>query len=336
MQTTITVRNGTFPISKTQVFHGITVPWETLGYAQEQKLADTSGGFFDLTHYGTVSVVGPDAADFLHRMSTVDIKKLVVGQIVYGAFLTGKGTTIALGLFWRMAEQDFKILVSPPQKGGLLEHLDKFHFAESLELKDSSEDFDVYGIWNINAFPPESSPEGFVWADPRRPLLTWVAVIKSDGPAFLEKAKSLGWPLLGQRLFQFYRIEAGVPEMGEELTSSDLILEGNFNEAVARNKGCYPGQEVVERIFTYGQVNRKLMRVEIVGTWPQLPKLPYALVENEKTVLTLVSCAFLPSEPGRAWGLAFVNKHLWSRTEPWIVDGGVSIRIRPETVSKES
>jgi len=50
--------------------------------------------------------------------------------------------------------------------------------------------------------------------------------------------------------------------VGRELNATSIILEGNFEKPIARDKGCYPGQEVIERIFTYGQVSRKLYPIE--------------------------------------------------------------------------
>jgi folate-binding Fe-S cluster repair protein YgfZ len=41
--------------------------------------------------------------------------------------------------------------------------------------------------------------------------------------------------------------------------------------AVSFTKGCYLGQEIVERIRTQGHVNKKLVRLEIDGSEPVAP-----------------------------------------------------------------
>ncbi len=65
------------------------------------------------------------------------------------------------------------------------------------------------------------------------------------------------------RLTEPERIEKGLWKFGMDITEKNLILEAPANSYVHRDKGCYPGQEVVERVFTYGQVAKKLMKIQL-------------------------------------------------------------------------
>jgi aminomethyltransferase len=58
------------------------------------------------------------------------------------------------------------------------------------------------------------------------------------------------------------RIENGRPRYGEEITETSLPQETQQMHAVSFTKGCYLGQEIVERIRARGHVNRKLERFE--------------------------------------------------------------------------
>ncbi len=305
MQTSLALGSHLFTVTEEQTCGDFVIPQETLGYAKEGLVGESEGGFFDFTHYAAVQIEGPDAADFLQRMSTVQMKKQGIGDCAYGAFLTGRAQPIAIGLFWRVSEHCYRILVPPTQRASLEAHIEQFHFGEKFTLSDASGLVGIFATWKRKLGPSQDQVQ---WQDPRRPQLVWVMVPRSETANLLSRMASGGWTLLGHRLFDFYRVRAGVPELGRELKKTDLILEGNFDEVVARNKGCYPGQEVVERIFTYGQVNRKLCPVEITGlrTFPLI--LPYSVVIEGKTVIQLLSCVESPEDSNQAWGLGFVDK----------------------------
>ena len=61
------------------------------------------------------------------------------------------------------------------------------------------------------------------------------------------------------------RIENGKPRYGEDIRETSLPQETQQMHAVSFSKGCYVGQEIVERIRAQGRVNKKLMRVVLEG-----------------------------------------------------------------------
>ena len=149
----------------------------------------------------------------------------------------------------------------------------------------------------------------------------WIKLKRADAQRFLQQSNSISpqVALLGQHLFEYYRIHAGIPQVGIEASEKEIILETGFDRAVARNKGCYPGQEVVERIFTYGSVNRKLMCVSIDcagGSMADpIASLPLPLLVDDKPVGNLVSVESCPDDAHRAIGLAYVHRNYWGRRE---------------------
>ncbi|HJZ95439.1 MAG TPA: hypothetical protein VKE70_02980, partial [Candidatus Solibacter sp.] len=86
------------------------------------------------------------------------------------------------------------------------------------------------------------------------------------------------------------RIENGKPRCGEEITETSLPQETQQMHAISFTKGCYLGQEIVERIRARGHVNRTLQRFE--GAPP----------EGAEVVSSVVSPA-----TGRTVGLAWVR-----------------------------
>lgn len=321
MPTSLTLENGLCSPKVTREFLGWQVPWEVAGYAEDFARVQRERAVFDLTSWGVVGLSGPDAKDFLQRMSTVDMRNFSANEVRHGAFLTGRGTMVALGMFLRLPDR-FLVVVSPGQAARLAEHLEKFHFAENLQVEDLSARFALWGEWRGEG--PTTPLERITvshqerWRDDLRPELIWVLGERTGTPP--------AGPFVGQHLFEWLRIQAGIPQMGLELSEKEIVLEGGFDRAVARNKGCYPGQEVVERIFTYGQVNRKLMPVVVTADHPL--SLPVDFEQAGKKVATLVAVAESPSQPRSPIGLAFIHKNYWDFRDKFTGPEAVTLALK--------
>ena len=55
------------------------------------------------------------------------------------------------------------------------------------------------------------------------------------------------------------RLEHGKPRYGEDISDRFLAQEANQPHALHFSKGCYLGQEIVERVRSRGQIHRVLM-----------------------------------------------------------------------------
>jgi len=148
--------------------------------------------------------------------------------------------------------------------------------------------------------------------DDVRKELFWVRFKRETGEILLRFLQDGSLPQLGNRLFEYFRISAKNPLGGPEVSHKDIILEADLERAISRTKGCYPGQEVVERIFTYGSVNRKLLGVAIekTGKEPFSP-LPWDLNQDQQRAGQLVSLAQQPDNPNHAYGLAYIQQKFW-------------------------
>jgi folate-binding protein YgfZ len=89
--------------------------------------------------------------------------------------------------------------------------------------------------------------------------------------------------------FESVRIESGVPWHGRDVTGDTLALEAPYETAISFRKGCYLGQEVMERVTARGHVNRKLVGVEVAEGTVLTPGA--ALFAGDREVGRLTSVA---------------------------------------------
>lgn len=225
---------------------------------------------------------GSDAADFLQRLTTANLKRLTMGTGVPACLLSGVGRIHAWFWIWRLEQEVFGIeLDAGPNDTHLKQFLntvEHFTFAERYTLTQV-QGLDPAWIFPLDGDASRLWPETFgpgqtlaideeirlchhgardfgrswitAWARPAR-LRQWL------------DHSGLGETITHDAL-ERWRIEALRPRAGIEFQPGDeaaLPLELGLDDAIARGKGCYPGQEVIERIFTYGAPPRRLVRIE--------------------------------------------------------------------------
>ena len=98
-------------------------------------------------------------------------------------------------------------------------------------------------------------------------------------------AKSLGGRSSGWTALETARIETGIPRFGADMDETNIPLEcGIEARAVSYNKGCYIGQEVINRIHSIGHVNRELRRLRLADDLKSLPARGDKLFHDGKEV----------------------------------------------------
>src|SRR5260370_721755 len=85
-----------------------------------------------------------------------------------------------------------------------------------------------------------------VWLAPKDAYKTWQALLAA------------GATPVGSEALEMQRITAGIPLYGVDIRERDLPQETEQMRALNFNKGCYVGQEIVERIRSRGNVPRKI------------------------------------------------------------------------------
>jgi aminomethyltransferase len=109
----------------------------------------------------------------------------------------------------------------------------------------------------------------------------------------IERLESAGAAAGSPEAFRVVRLEHGRPRYGEDITERYIAPETDQGRAMNYQKGCYLGQEIVERVRSRGQVNRILRAVQIDGT--EIPEPGTKLQLGNAVAGEITSAAYSPA-----------------------------------------
>jgi folate-binding protein YgfZ len=296
-----------------------------------------------------ITLIGPDVKDFLHRLTTVNLKFLGVGQGRPGFFLTAQGKIRSYFHLWNFGPQEyafeFNAGASGHWKKELLTAIDQFTFSEKMTLTDVTE---LQCCW---LFPESDELEkisagglqgGQTLAIDEEIRIchhgdtdygrTWITAWGKPARLnqWLDHFFSEATPISLQEL-ESRRIQAVRPQVDSEITETVLPLEVGLRDAIAENKGCYPGQEVIERIVALGSPPRRLVKIEGPGRCPQ-PGDPVLNLAEPPTEVGTITSAVQVGERYSALGLIkkiHAKEELPVRFSRPHISEGVIVKIAP-------
>ncbi len=127
-------------------------------------------------------------------------------------------------------------------------------------------------------------------------LFVPTAALGAVADKLIAAAKAVGGLACGWTAFEIARVEAGIPRFGVDMDESNLPLEcGIEARAVSYQKGCYIGQEVINRIHSIGHVNRELRGLRLAEEPPTLPAKGDKLFHAGKEVGHVTSALHSPT-----------------------------------------
>lgn len=276
----------------------------------EHKALRESAGVLDFSFRGRLCLTGADRTRFLHGQVTNDVKKLRVGEGCYSAITTAKGKMQAdLNI---LALQDELLLdIEPGLAKTVTQRLEKFIVADDVQVVDASGHYgllSVQGAKSDNAihalglFPKLPAKqldsckisdatfgEVYLVNNSRFPgtnefeLFVPSHALGAVADKLIAAASSVGGRACGWESFEIARIESGIPRFGVDMDETNIPIEcGIESRAISYTKGCYIGQEVLNRIHSIGHVNRELRGLRIETTPENLPQRGDKLILESK------------------------------------------------------
>ncbi len=250
--------------------------------------------------WSTLVLKGKDAADFLHRVTTASVKSLAKGQGTTGLLLSGTSKVLADFFLLRLAADEFFLVSDIPTIQRLDSEFEKLHFAEDFAQKFHESSVKVsLGADFTRPFKLEMTEDSLEWPLPEG----FTAKLFFGAPEEAEELSPTEWDRA--------RILARVPRFGSEWQPGETnALDCGFLPWIDRAKGCYPGQEVVERSLNVGHPARALVLLE---SEMELSEGEELLAETEKVCGKITSVVSRPE--GGSFALAIVQWSERDRTE---------------------
>jgi folate-binding protein YgfZ len=284
-----------------------------------------SNVFFVMRGWEAVEVRGADSLDFLNRLTSADFKKLMPGDFTPGTLLAPTGKILVYFKALAFEAGRFTLLVPPSAAGApapaqaAFEAFERMHFREDLAITPVASDWVYFRVLLQNETLVDSTRKGAGkrsfwmnearWATPPFRADLGIAVPAHEADAVKAALAAAGIEERGDS--ELFRLRAADPAWPAELNQNVLALEAGLANALHENKGCYPGQEVIERIRAMGQVPRMLFQFRGEGA---APSVPASIRAGEQECGTLTSAVADPIDGG--WvGLGFV-KRLIAAAEP--------------------
>jgi folate-binding protein YgfZ len=229
-----------------------------------------------------VRMVGDDRVAFLHGMCSNDIQGLKPGMVTYALILTDHAHVVTDFYVWA---DDAAIYLDTDRElwPKARRHLEQFLVADDVEIEELN-DLTVLDIIGPQAaaavasvIPSASSLEPWRFIRDQETLVAnlpriglasvtvVVPTIQADG--FKKRMISADPETreVGISALDVLRVERGVAQVGIDVTDRTLALEARLERGISYSKGCYVGQETVERATARGGVKKRLYGLRIQG-----------------------------------------------------------------------
>jgi len=275
----------------------------------------SGSGVYDLSSRAKLAITGNDRTRWLNGMLTNNVRDLVQGHGVYAFLLNPQGHILG-DLYAYNLGDSLLIDTDQSQSEKLRAAFDHYIIMDDVEVKDVSREWTAVGVAGTRAAQalrtagfeiPKIQPLEFVDLPWRNAALT---VVRGDNPSVEscelwlspDHAKELhealvaaGATPVGAAALEFLRIATGIPRYGQDIRERDLPQETEQKRALHFSKGCYIGQEIVERIRSRGNVHRTFTGFAVQGA---LPATGTKIQADSKDVGEITSVASLPLSGG--------------------------------------
>lgn len=290
-------------------------------------------GVYDLGFRARISLTGGDRMRWLNGMVTNNIRDLALGRGVYAFLLNPQGRILG-DMFVYNAGEALVVETARSQVEKIIATFDHYIIMDDVEVTDIGDKQTTLGLAGpksravLNAAGievPELQPlqmitphcncdcgcvectvvrgedaqhESYeIWLAPQDAYKTWQALLAA------------GATPVGSEILEMQRIASGVPLYGVDIRERDLPQETEQMRALNFNKGCYVGQEIVERIRSRGNVHRKFTGLLVEGAAAIVAGAK--IISNEKEVGEVTSVATLPTPSGeRTVALGYIRREV--------------------------
>lgn len=281
-------------------FGGFDMPIQYSTIIDEHQAVRTDCGVFDVSHMGEVTVKGADAERYVQHIFTNDVSKIEAGQILYGMMLYDNGGTVDDLLVYKMAENDFFLVINAANIDKDWEWMQKQAEGFNIELLNRSVDYGQIAVQGPNAETVVEEVLGIACKE-----LTFYTV-KTIGDVIVSRTGYTGedgfeiyashnyicdcWDKLmesgrckpcGLGCRDTLRFEVGLPLYGDELSADISPVMAGLSMFCKLDKEEFVGKDALVDQKTNG-VAQKLVGIELEGK--AIPRHGYTVLKDGEPV----------------------------------------------------
>jgi len=300
-------------------------------------------GFRAITDRAFLRIIGSDATRWLNGMVSNSIQALEPGEGNYNFLLNAQGRIQGDATVYRETTAEpaeFLLATGATQVETIQKHLDHFIIMDDIELTPAYADeagLLVVGMRAAEALGkvglPAIDPLRLVHADTEHGPVLLLTPASGKVPVFELRGatatidavrNALQVPEVSAEALEFLRLLDARPLFGQDIRDRDLPQETAQAQALHFAKGCYLGQEIVERIRSRGQVHRRFTAFRLTGGLPAT--LPAPLEAGGKPAGELTSAALVPLVEGPALvALGYVRQEAVDAKLELTYAGGIAV-----------
>lgn len=298
---------------------------------EEQRFANESVALIDKTYRAYFGLAGPDRVRYLNAILTNNIKDLADGQGAISLLLNAQGRILAEIETFAGADEVFCVSYRMIRER-LAEVIEKYIIMDDVTLTDHTGNFGTLALEGPAAVELVRKLSRIALDE--LPKLGWREVRVGTIPCRLVKRSAAGipgaefvaahgeleplWNILlratrehgggpmGYQALSAQRLVQGTPWFGYDFGEKQIPHEAGLELShISYTKGCYTGQEIVERVRSRGQVNRR--RVELLFSGDAVPDSGTELTVDGKSV-GFVTRAAQSWYPPAILGMGYIGK----------------------------
>jgi folate-binding protein YgfZ len=297
----------------------------------EFSLARKTVALIDKNYRMYLSLAGPDRLRYLNAILTNNIKDLEPSHGNVSLLLNPQGHILAEIETYALADRLFGVSYAMIHDR-LIETLDKYIIMDDVTLTDETPHYATLALegpaaaqlaleltgLQVNTLTELGRQEAHVGSIPcsvisRSPgeftsfeFLVERQHLETLWEILLEKTRAAKGGPIGYTALSALRLAQGVPWFGYDFGEKQIPHEAGLQDShVSYTKGCYTGQEIVERVRSRGQVSRR--RVDLIFTGAGMPAAGDSLTVGGKEVGYVTRAAAPPSLPFPI-GMGYVRK----------------------------
>jgi len=302
--------------------------------AAQLKVVTESCGTYALESRTKLFVTGEDRTRWLNGMITNNIRDLAEDHGVYAFLLNAQGR-IQGDLYAFNRGKAIVLDIDRAQVEKLLAIFEHYIVMDDVQIERADDRLVAVGLQGPNAAAV------LVGAGIQVPVLeplqiadlTWqggaITVLRAEAwkgdayelwlapdrvQALQESLHQAGAIPVGPAAQNLYRIAAGIPLFGEDIRERDLPQETGQERALHFAKGCYVGQEIVERIRSRGQVHRVFTGFDLTAAAAPGDAIETQTESSAKAVGEITSTANIVSPAGnRLIALGYLRREAFAK-----------------------